>query len=212
MNGIALTTTYLPDISASAMRQRTSSSAQALLGLLTIEPMSGYDLRQTIEVSIGHMWNESYGQIYPNLRRLAAAGMVQRKTEGRKAKRDRHVYSITKKGHARLAEWLALPAQPEVPRNEMLLKLFFGAQVPPEVSIAHVQRMAEQHRAVLAKFKRVEREEIDKYQHHPGAPFWRMAVRYGQMEMEIHLRWAEETLAELHKLAKKKHGTTLKSR
>jgi PadR family transcriptional regulator AphA len=194
------------------MRQRTSSSAQALLGLLTIEPMSGYDLRQTIEASIGHMWNESYGQIYPNLRRLAAAGLVQRKTDVKKGKRDRHVYSITKKGRARLAEWLALPAQPEVPRNEMLLKLFFGAQVSLEVSIAHVERMAEQHRAVLDKFKRVEREEIDQHQQHPDAPFWRMAVRYGQMEMEIHLRWAEETLAELRKLAKKKRGAGLKAR
>jgi PadR family transcriptional regulator AphA len=30
--------------------------------------MSGYDLGQTIRESIGHFWNESYGQIYPNLR------------------------------------------------------------------------------------------------------------------------------------------------
>jgi len=157
------------------------------------------------------MWNESYGQIYPNLRRLAAAGLVQRKTDAKKGKRDRHVYSITRKGRARLAEWLALPAQPEVPRNEMLLKLFFGAQVAPEVSIAHVERMAEQHRAVLDKFKRVEREEIDQHQQHPDAPFWRMAVRYGQMEMEIHLRWAEETLAGLRKLAKKKRGAGLRA-
>src|SRR5271170_5478032 len=150
---MSLTPTYLSDISASSMGQRNSSSAQALLGLLTIEPMSGYDLRQTIEASIGHMWSESFGQIYPNLRRLAAAGLAQRKSEGRKGKRDRHVYSITRKGRTQLAEWLALPAQPEVPRNEMLLKLFFGAQVAPEISIAHVQRMAEQHRAVLEQFK-----------------------------------------------------------
>jgi PadR family transcriptional regulator AphA len=192
------------------MRQRTSSSAQALLGLLTIAPMSGYDLRQTIEASIGHMWNESYGQIYPNLRRLAAVGLVHRKTDAQKGKRDRHVYSITRKGRTRLAEWLVLPAQPEVPRNEMLLKLFFGAQVAPEVSIAHVQRMAEQHRAVLEKFKCIEREDIDRYQQYPDAAFWRMAVRYGQMEMEIHLRWAQETMAELRKLAKKKHRATAK--
>jgi PadR family transcriptional regulator, regulatory protein AphA len=182
------------------MKRRTSSSAQALLGLLTIEPMSGYDLRQTIAASIGHMWSESYGQIYPNLRRLANAGLLQRKAPQQKSKRDRQVYAITSKGRARLAEWLSLPAQPEVPRNEMLLKLFFGAQVPPNVSIGHVQRMAAQHRAVLQEFKRVEREAIDANRQYPDAPFWKMAVRYGQMEMETHLRWARETLAELRKM------------
>jgi PadR family transcriptional regulator AphA len=195
------------------MRQRSSSSAQALLGLLTIEPMSGYDLRQTIAASIGHMWSESYGQIYPNLRRLEAAGLVQRKTE-QKGKRDRQVYAITSKGRARLAEWLALPAQPEIPRNEMLLKLFFGAQVPVKVSIAHVQHMAVQHRAVLQEFRRVEREAIDSNRQYPDAPFWKMAVRYGQMEIETHLSWAEETLAELRKMEsrqiekKKKRGAS----
>jgi PadR family transcriptional regulator, regulatory protein AphA len=201
------------------MRQRTSSSAQALLGLLTIEPMSGYDLRQTIAASIGHMWSESYGQIYPNLRRLAAAGSVQRKTERHKGKRVRQVYAITSRGRARLAEWLALPAQPEVPRNEMLLKLFFGAQVPTSISIAHVQRMAAQHRAVLQEFKRVQRQAIDANRQYPDVPFWKMAVRYGQMEMQTHLRWAHETLAELRKMElrkienKKKRGaSSLKKR
>ena len=51
---------------------------EVLLGLLTIEPMSGYDLGQTIRASVGHFWNESYGQIYPNLKKLAAAGLCHR--------------------------------------------------------------------------------------------------------------------------------------
>ena len=42
---------------------------EILLGLLAIEPMSGYDLGVTIRASVGHIWNESYGQIYPNLKK-----------------------------------------------------------------------------------------------------------------------------------------------
>jgi len=38
---------------------------EVLLGVLAIEPMSGYDLGLTIRQSVGHFWNESYGQIYP---------------------------------------------------------------------------------------------------------------------------------------------------
>src|ERR1700691_4128902 len=111
------------------MARRSSSSSEVLLGLLTIEPMSGYDLGQMIRVSIGHFWNESYGQIYPNLKKLEAQELVTAKTERQKGKPDRNIYSITPKGRERVALWLALPPQPEVPRNEMLLKLFFGSQV-----------------------------------------------------------------------------------
>src|ERR1035441_9620557 len=53
-------------------RNRT---AYVLLGLLSIEPnQSGYDLRKAIESSVGYFWGESYGQIYPTLKRLAAGG------------------------------------------------------------------------------------------------------------------------------------------
>ena len=48
--------------------------------------------------------------------------------------------------------------------------------------------------------------EIDKNRRYPGAPFWRMAAHYGQMEMRAHLRWANETLAELNKIARKQRG------
>jgi DNA-binding PadR family transcriptional regulator len=183
---------------------RASSSAQALLGLLTIGPMSGYDLEHTVRVSIAHIWRESYGQIYPNLKKLAAAGLVRRKTEKRKGRPDRHVYSITEKGRETLAQWLAEPPQPEIPRNEMLLKLFFGAQADPAVLIGHIERMADQHRALLERFQRIEHDEIDSNPQYPDAPFWKMAARFGQIEMEAHLKWAKETLRELRRIAVRK--------
>jgi len=186
------------------MAKRTSSSMEVLLGVLAIEPMSGYDLGLTIRQSVGHFWNESYGQIYPNLKKLATEGFVSRKTERQKGKPDRQVYSITEKGRERLERWLAVPPQPEIPRNELLLKLFFGEQVPTEVLIGYLERMANESRGVLELLERAEREEIDRNRHYPGAPYWRMAAHFGQMEMKAHLRWAEETLAELKKIARKK--------
>jgi DNA-binding PadR family transcriptional regulator len=175
---------------------------EVLLGLLAIAPMSGYDLGQTIRGSVGYFWNESYGQIYPNLKRLAAAGLASSKTEQQKGKPDRRIYSITKKGRERLAKWLAVPPQPEVPRNELLLKIFFGAQTSPDILIAYLERMVEAERAVLHQIGRTG-EEIAKNQQYPDAPYWKMAARFGQMELEAHLRWAEETLAELKKIARK---------
>jgi PadR family transcriptional regulator, regulatory protein AphA len=188
------------------MAKRLSSSMEVLLGLLAIEPMSGYDLGLTIRGSIGHFWNESYGQIYPNLKKLAGGGFVTCKTERKKGKPDRRVYSITEKGHERLTAWLTVPPQPEIPRNELLLKLFFGEQVPTQVLIGYVERMAEERRALLELLERAEREEIDHNQHYPGAPYWRIAAHFGQMEMRAHLHWADETLAQLNKIARQRRS------
>ena len=174
---------------------------EVLLGLLAIEPMSGYDLGQNIRASVGHIWNESYGQIYPNLKRLAAEDFVTAKTERQKGKPDRRIYSITEKGRERLVKWLAIQPQPEIPRNEFLLKLFFGERIPTEILIGWVGRMIESESAVLRELERVEREEIAQNQHYPGAPYWKMAARFGQMELKAHLKWAEETIAELNRIA-----------
>jgi len=171
-----------------------------LLGLLAIEPMSGYDLRLTIRESIGHFWNESYGQIYPNLKKLATEGFVTSKIERQKGKPDRHVCSITRKGRERLTQWLQVPPQPEIPRNELLLKLFFSAQVSPDIPIEYLERMVDTERGLLQQFRQVH-DTIARNRQYPGTPYWKMAARFGQIELEAHLRWAEETLVELKKIA-----------
>jgi PadR family transcriptional regulator, regulatory protein AphA len=193
-------------MATSKMTKRSSSSMEVLLGLLAIESMSGYDLGISIRASVGHIWNESYGQIYPNLKKLAADGFVTSKTKRQKGKPDRRIYSITQTGLERLSKWLAVPPQPEIPRNELLLKLFFGAQVSPELMIRHVELMAERERTVLRELTRLESEEISQMQQYPGAPYWKMAARFGQMELESHLLWAQETLDELHEMAGKQRN------
>jgi len=164
--------------------------------------MSGYDLGQAIRASIGFFWNESYGQIYPSLKKLAAAGLVRAKVEKQKGRPDRQVYSITEKGSAHLAAWLVIEPQPEVPRNELLLKLFFGARISPEIAVRFVENMARRERSLLSQFKRTENEEIARLQQYPDVPYWRMAARFGQLELEAHLRWAAETLTQLRKIHK----------
>jgi DNA-binding PadR family transcriptional regulator len=178
---------------------------EVLLGLLTVAPMSGYDLGQAIRSSVGFFWNESYGQIYPNLKNLKAEGLVTAKAARQKGKPERHIYSITKKGRERLAAWLAVEPQAEVPRNELLLKLFFGAQVPEEILIGYIETMVEKQRAQVQKFIETGKA-VSAQEQYPNTPYWKMTARFGQLEMEAHLRWGEETLAELRKLAKKQQS------
>jgi PadR family transcriptional regulator, regulatory protein AphA len=189
------------------MAKRTSSSMEVLLGLLTIESMSGYDLGQLIQESIHHFWNESYGQIYPSLKKLSAEGFITGKSEKQKGKPDRRIYSITKKGRERLTRWLEVAPQPEIPRNELLLKIFFGAQASRATLRSHVEQMLENERAALQKFSVIGRE-IAKNTQYPDVPYWQIALRFGQTEVEAHVRWAEETLAALRKLGAKKRSSS----
>jgi len=55
-----------------------SRTIYAVLGFLTVRPMSGYDIKKAVEVSIANFWTESYGQIYPVLKRLTEQGLVEK--------------------------------------------------------------------------------------------------------------------------------------
>ena len=99
----------------------------------------------TIRASVGHFWNESYGQIYPNLKKLAAERTCHaRRPKSKRASPTARSTPSRSKGRERLARWLAVEPQPEVPRNELLLKLFFGAQASPRILIGYLERMAEE--------------------------------------------------------------------
>src|SRR5208337_3487242 len=127
---------------------------------------------------------------------------VTGKIEKQKRKPDRQIYSVTKKGRERLTAWLKAEPQPEIPRNELLLKLFFAVQAAPENIVGFVERMARSKSATLARLNGLE-EEIAKLHRYPDAPYWKMVLRFGQLELDAHQRWAEETLAELRKLNRK---------
>ena len=126
------------------MARKTSTPEYAVLGMLAGEPGSGYDLKKRIEGSIAHFWQESYGQIYPMLKRMAAQGLVKARIERTNGKPDRQVYSLTQSGRAELEAWMGQPPAVPSPRNELLLKLFFGARGKTEDMVRHVEGFSEQ--------------------------------------------------------------------
>lgn len=184
------------------MPARISQSQFALLGLLNLGPMSGYDLRQLIAWSVGHFWSEGYGQIYPTLKKLAAAGLVDRATEQKQGKPDRHVYSLTESGRERLRAWLRESPQPAVPRNELLLKIFFGGLVPMEITREHIAEHRRLQLQLLETFEGIRQRIATETGNHPDQPFWRMTLRQGELVSGAIVAWCEETLAELNAMEK----------
>ena len=179
--------------------QVRSSTEYAVLGMLTLRPMSGYDIRATIGESIAYFWTESYGQIYPTLKRLTKEKLVTRRAE-KVGGRERHVYAVTAAGRDALADWLREPAQPRAPRNELLFKLFFARHASPEEAVAQVKRFREAKRRERAGYEQVETELHQQHGKHPDLAYWLITLRYGQLEAEAQLRWAEEALEILAEL------------
>lgn len=81
------------------------------MALLDIQPMSGYDLAQSVKISINSLWSATYSQIYPTLHKLEKAGMVTSKTEPGEKHQDRIEYSLTDVGREELTRWIHQPVQ-----------------------------------------------------------------------------------------------------
>ena len=179
-----------------------TKSKYAVLGMLSICPMSGYDIKKRVEGSISNFWTESYGQIYPILKRLVSERFVTKTVERQSGKPDRHVYALTERGREELQRWLTEGVVPKVERNELLLKLFFGEEAAVTVSIEHVEKYKEVQLQLLEKYGAIEKEIKAKYGNDSNLPYWLMTLRYGQHVSQALLRWCDETLVKLNKIGK----------
>jgi PadR family transcriptional regulator AphA len=140
---------YLGDMST------LSPTARVILGLVRLGARTGYDIKRTIEVSTRFFWNASYGQIYPELRRLEHAGLVRSETDQASGRR-RTLYSLTPAGEQTLHEWLTGPGDLFDMRDEALLKLFFGDLLTPDEVLANLRRRREGFERVLELFRELE--------------------------------------------------------
>jgi len=171
---------------------RQSQTEVAVLGALSVEPMSGYAARRAITETLGHFWSESFGQIYPTLARLEADGLVTPDSAGRTSG---STYRLTAAGRRRLADLLREPIPSAPPRNGTLLRLFFGAHLGPEACADVVHEARDRALTSLATMKAI-RFEVES-DPDPNAVYWLITVSAGEHAARAQLAWAEESLAML---------------
>ena len=119
------------------MKKIGNKTQYAILGALSIQPMSGYEIKKMMAGSTNYFWSESNGQIYPTLAKLAKAKLVTIE-EQMTGSKQRKVYSLTKSGKNSLQQWLRESVEYSPQRDELLLKLFFGKNISPKISINHI--------------------------------------------------------------------------
>ena len=136
---------------------RLSPTARVILGLLRLGPHTGYEIKQTTDRSTRFFWGASYGQIYPELRRLEEAGLALAAEQPRGGVR-RRVYRITPAGDQAVQEWLTGDDDEFGVRDEGLLKLFFGAALDGDQLAKLVRRRQVFFEDVAAHFRKIGEE------------------------------------------------------
>ena len=125
-------------------------TAYVILGILGLGPHSGYDIKQLADLSTRHFWATSYGQIYPELKRLTKSGLLKAEDAPR-GTRHRTLYHLTPKGKQTLRAWVADPAIKTLEiRDEMLLKLFFANAMSGKETVRHLEAMRGRHQQAAA--------------------------------------------------------------
>jgi PadR family transcriptional regulator AphA len=162
-----------------------SATAYVILGTLGWRPMSGYEIKSIVDKSTRFFWAASYGQIYPELRRLAAAGLIEGKASPQGGRR-RNVYRLTPAGRKELRAWL--DADPEVfeLRDEGLLKLFFADATGGGSATGTLEAKRRTHERIVERLKEIETT---------GKPegFAYLVLRYGIELNEWTANWCERT-------------------
>jgi len=117
--------------------------------------MTPYDLKKTVDHSIGYFWDFPRVQLYVDPERLVHRGLLveAREDQGRR----RRTYQITEEGMSVLQEWLHEPAVVEVElRDTGLLKLYFGTLLDTADITALAVRERDLHRQRLAAYEQMQ--------------------------------------------------------
>jgi DNA-binding PadR family transcriptional regulator len=162
---------------------KTTAVTWAVLGLIQLEPRSGYDLKRVIDRTIRHFWAASYGQIYPELARLEGAGWIQG-ADAANGGRSRRVFSITPVGRQALVDWLHGEETRIELRDESLLRLFFADALPREDALGLLHARQIGYGALLAQLR-----ALDDGSGEPDPDFVDLVYRWGLEYCEWGVEW-----------------------
>ena len=176
------------------MTERSTAVTPVVLGLLALGPRSGYDIKAAVDRSTRFFWAASYGQIYPELRRLEQEGLIEGEDAPNGA-RSRRVYRLTASGSKALQEWLLGSATVIEYRDESLLRLFFADALPQAQALRLLEDRKRGHEEYLEALRAIDAR--------PGTDpaFVDLVLRWGIDFNAWGASWCEKQLQLLRKKA-----------
>jgi DNA-binding PadR family transcriptional regulator len=168
-----------------------SATGRVILAMIRKGRTTGYEIKQLVDLSTRFFWAASYGQIYPELRRLEEAGLVAGSEEPQGG-RQRRSYRLTDDGESALDGWLRSTSELTYElRDEGLLKLFFSDELPAAARLNLLRRMRRRHEQMVVQLRSVEPGAREG-----GAGAYQV-LRYGLAHHRWIADWCREQEAEL---------------
>jgi DNA-binding PadR family transcriptional regulator len=180
------------------------SLKHALLGLLSYEPMTGYELKQFFDSSIEHFWNAELSQIYPTLKSLEDADYVVKHVQVQDTRPNRKVYEITDAGREEFLRWMRTATPPADLRDAFLVKVFLGTEVPVEDMLLLMHRQMEEHQKAIAFAETVLRPRINHAVGHEKfttkhALYWTLTLEMSLAYRRAYVEWCQRSMQLLEK-------------
>jgi DNA-binding PadR family transcriptional regulator len=171
-----------------------TTTEAALLGLLVLDgPQSAYDLVRAVAASIGFFFAPARSHVYDVLPRLERHGWARHTVVEQATRPDKRVYRATREGRRALAAWVAEPDEVDTDRSVLLLKVYFGEVVAPEVTVQRLEDLRERARAALERYR-----EIDARNAGNDAEFFPLlTLRHGIERTWSTIRWTDDALARI---------------
>lgn len=139
-----------------------STLGYALLGLLALEPLTGYELTSQLKGRMGPFWSSTHSQVYPELSKLEEEGLAARRVVEQRQRPDKKVYSITYEGLEALKGWITSPVGPRTTRDELVLRAHSAWVADPREAAALFREHERMHEERLSDYEekreRMERE------------------------------------------------------
>jgi PadR family transcriptional regulator AphA len=125
----------------------------ALLALLRVGPLSGYDLQKQFSLSVGHVWHAPDSQIYPELRKMEAAGLVEGEEQMRGERGTRRVYHVTEAGDRAFLDWMRAPLDYSRVRDPAHLRAAYLETTTPDAAREFLRAHIAQWEAELEQWE-----------------------------------------------------------
>ena len=159
-----------------------------ILGLLSHEDLTGYDIKKQIDSGISFFWKGSFGSIYPALSEMEKSGFVKKKQAPKTSGREKNLYHITDAGKKALQEWLKEESASNDLKYETLLKIYFGGGEDKAVTIHNIEVFENQVKDEL-QILRIYKENLEKVIDEKDHINFYLTVTFGIDTCETYLKW-----------------------
>ena len=169
-----------------------------ILGYLSWQPMTGYDLKRIIADSETLPWTANNNQIYRALVQLHDDGWVSKTIEDQVGAPNRHIYTITDEGTQSLKEWVGTAPEAPYSKKAFLHQLMWADNIKSE----EINQLLEVYQEAVSDKLFLLRVQADRKPNMPERTprekyLWGMIYKNWINQYETEVSWIRQVRREL---------------